>query len=468
MSRAVTALNRFGLGARPDERMPADPERWLRRQFEEFDPRPSEFDGVATRTAIAAELADWYAYRRQERQGEGAMAPASGRNERAVAFGESGKRMYREMVGARLESALNDDAPFVERLVHFWANHFAVSGDNSALLRFAGLLEFEAIRPHVLGRFANMLLAVEQHPAMLLYLDQMQSIGPNSMFGARAAGRGRERGLNENLGREILELHSLGVDGGYDQADVTELSRALTGWTVGGLGRGPGQRFVDSESRPGDFVFLPQLHEPGSRRLLGRAYPEAGVGQARSMLADLAAHPSTANHVATKLARHFAGDDPPAALVQRLVRAYRESDGSLPEIYQALIDSRELWVETPLKFKSPWEWSVSAMRALDQTRFRQGIAGFSRQLGQAVWQPRSPAGFPDSDAHWLGSDALMRRVDGAQRLVARAQNPADPRQLAAALFGERMSAQTLQAISRAESPGQGLALLLVSPEFLWR
>src|SRR5689334_19955112 len=229
------------------------------------------------------------------------------------------------MNGARLDAALTANAPFVERLVHFWANHFAVSVDKLPVIGLAGLLEFEAIRPNVLGKFSDILLAVEQHPAMLLYLDQAQSIGPDSRAGQFIAARGKQkRGLNENLAREILELHTLGVRTGYTQADVTEFARALTGWTVNGLGRGPMQRMLGGGA-PGLFTFAKLIHEPGSRQIFGRTYRQDGQAQARAILMDLAVHPATAKHISTKLARHFAGDDPPSAMVDRLTQAYLRS-----------------------------------------------------------------------------------------------------------------------------------------------
>src|SRR3954468_16015508 len=224
---------------------------------------------------------------------------------------------YLVMAGARVSSALTAASPFVERLVHFWANHFAVSVDKLPVVPMAGLLEFEAIRPHVLGKFSDMLLAVEQHPAMLLYLDQAQSIGPGSQAGQFVGRRGgHKRGLNENLAREILELHTLGVRTGYTQADVTEFARALTGWTVSGLGRGPAARLVGG-GQTGEFAFAEVMHEPGDRQIIGRRYSQDGEGQARQVLLALASSPATARHISTKLARHFAGDDPPPAIVDR-------------------------------------------------------------------------------------------------------------------------------------------------------
>jgi uncharacterized protein (DUF1800 family) len=372
------------------------------------------------------------------------------------------------MNAARVDAALTSASPFIERLVHFWANHFAVSVDKLPVIGLAGLLEFEAIRPHVLGKFADMLIAVEQHPAMLVYLDQAQSVGPQSVAGMRAAMRGgKQRGLNENLAREIMELHTLGVRTGYSQSDVTEFARALTGWTVGGLAGGPAARLIGGT--PGQFQFAAVLHEPGERTIMGKTYGEQGEAQARAILLDLAANAATAKHLSTKLARHFAGDDPPSALVGRLTEAYLRSGGDLPTLYRVLIASPEPWAPRPLKFKSPWEWTVSALRAVGSRELDPRMAaGILRQLGQATWQPGSPAGWDDIAASWAGPDALVRRVEVAQRIADKAGSTVDARALGEKLFPGSLAEQTRAAIARAESPAEGLALLLVSPEFLRR
>nr|MBA2771957.1 DUF1800 domain-containing protein [Sphingomonas sp.] len=376
---------------------------------------------------------------------------------------------HRTMNSARLVSALTTATPFVERLVHFWANHFAVSADRLPTVGLAGLLEFEAIRPNVLGRFGDMLLAVEQHPAMLVYLDQAQSIGPNSQAAQRARKRGAKRGLNENLAREILELHTVGVNGGYTQADVTEFARALTGWTVAGIKGTRTSRYVAGAAQPGSFAFADVLHEPGARQIVGRSYPQGGAAQGRAVLSDLATHPSTARFLATKLARHFVADEPPPAMVERLARAYLSSGGHLPTVYRAIIDSPEAWADRPAKFKTPWEWTVSSMRALGAREVRQGLGlKLLTQLGQPTWQPGSPAGWGDTAANWTGPDAMLRRVDAVQRLASGAGAEVDPRAVAERVLPGVLSNATRTAIERAESPQQGLALLLVSPEFMRR
>ena len=522
MSDIAIAINRFGLGARAGDAAPAKPTSWLLDQFATYDARPAALAAVPPSGTVAAELAD---YQRQQRalrqqlgpkrvrqatppalasakpsqgmatspdpvmvgaprpamaaavagaaavpgQGDGARDPL----QRARRFARrQGRDDYGAMVGARAVAAMTSTTPFVERLVHFWANHFAVSADKLTVVGLAGTLEFEAIRPHVLGRFADMLNAVERHPAMLLYLDQAVSVGPDSPLGQRVAaraaqdGNGRKVGLNENLAREILELHTLGVRTGYTQADVTEFARAMTGWTVGGLGRA-GRR--DSGGDAGDFRFVAAIHEPGARTIMGKSYPPAGEAQAQAVLNDVAMHPATATHIATKLARHFAGDTPPPAMVDRLKAAFLTSGGELPAVYRAIVDSPEAWVSAPVKFKTPWEWAISTYRALGMEEAPPlAVVGLMNQLGQPVWKPGQPVGYDDIAGSWAGPDAIMRRVEAAERFATHAGASVDARALGPQLFPAALSPSTSQSLARAESPGQALALLLVSPEMMRR
>jgi uncharacterized protein (DUF1800 family) len=501
MASSYLALGRFGLGARRGEPLPDDPKKWLLAQLDRFDPKPAMIAAVPPRTQVAQQLADYLEETRANRgvrqaampkapPMSGAMpaamptmaakpdaATAGAMNDKLAGLPDETRKFiqksvrdnYVTAVGARANAALVTPSPFVERLVHFWANHFAVSADKLPVIGLSGLLEFEAIRPNVMGRFSDMLLAVEQHPAMLLYLDQAQSVGPESRIGRFVAGRGRKAGLNENLGREILELHTVGVRSGYTQADVTEFARALTGWTVSGLLRGPSARGIGVAGPPGEFVFAEAIHEPGSRTLLGRKYDQQGEAQARAILLDLASHPATARHIATKLARHFAADDPPPALVERLEAAFLKSGGDLPTLYRVLVDSPETWSKPGAKFRSPWDWSIAALRAVGARDLKaQQVFGLMVQLGQPVWRPGSPAGYDDIAPTWAGPDALVRRVEAADRIAARAAEATDARALAPQLLGDGLTPATAQALSRAESPGQALALLLVSPEMLRR
>ncbi|MEA3035567.1 MAG: hypothetical protein QOH04_1332 [Sphingomonadales bacterium] len=492
MNSQWIAASRFGLGARPDEAAPRDPKAWLLGQLTRYDPKPAALAAAPSRAEVAGQLADYLEEQRsaprrpqQARPMQQAqpMQPAAmttgepAMNDRLAGLPQSaqqfirkaGRDYYTGAVAARANAALLTEAPFVERLVHFWANHFAVSADKLTVIGLAGLLEMEAIRPHVLGRFEDMLVAVEQHPAMLLYLDQAQSIGPDSRLGTLAAARGRKVGLNENLAREILELHTLGVRTGYSQADVTEFARALTGWTVAGLTRGPVARALGGNGAPGEFLFAEAVHQPGARNILGKSYGQAGEAQARAVLADLAASPATARHLATKLARHFAADDPPPALVDRLAAAYLSSRGDLPTVYRVLIDAPEVWNAATPKFRTPWDWSVAALRGVGTRQIQgQAVVGLMTQLGQPIWRPGSPAGYDDVAASWAGPDALVRRVEAAERIAGRVPNAPDARNLAPKLLGDALSPATAQALARAESPGQGLALLLAAPEFLRR
>ncbi|OUL98760.1 DUF1800 domain-containing protein [Variovorax sp. JS1663] len=464
MNPDAIALNRFGLGARPDETPPRDPRRWLLVQFERYQPRPAPWSG---QQGTGARLADY-----QERQRAIRSTPDEDKQAARQMLRRDARSGYLAAVDARLASALDTPAPFVERLVHFWANHFAISVEKPLVLGLAGSYEAEAIRPHVLGRFDALLAAAVRHPAMLVYLDQAQSMGPDSPAAQRLAERApqRRRGLNENLAREILELHTLGVRSGYTQADVTEFARALTGWSVAG-GEGPAPADPAMEApEPGGFRFRPALHEPGARSVLGRRYAQPGEQQAGAILADLAAAPATARHIATKLARHFVADDPPPALVDRLAVAFQRSGGDLPSVYRVLVDAPESWTGTGRKFKTPWDWTVSSMRALGRRELKSTqAAALLAQLGQPVWRPGSPAGYDDIAASWAAPDALVRRVELAQRIASQAGDAIDPRQLAPRLLpGDALGEGTRLAIARADSASTGLALLLVSPDFLRR
>jgi uncharacterized protein (DUF1800 family) len=442
MSPLAIALNRFGLGARPDEAAPADPQRWLLAQLAAYEPLPSPWQPLRRTAALVEE---WSAMQRAVRQ-----APQGERAGIRGAYLREGRREYQAAVGARTTNALQTSTPFVERLVHFWSNHFAVSVDKLLIVGLAGSYEADAIRPHVLGRFEDLLLAAVRHPAMLLYLDQARSAGPNSMAGARG------RGLNENLAREILELHTLGVRSGYTQQDVTEFARALTGWTLPAEGGGA------------TFRFVPALHEPGPRTILGKTYAEGGEAQARAVIHDLANAPATALHVAGKLARHFVADDPPQALVQRLAGTFTRSGGDLGALYRELVTAPQAWQPAP-KFKSPWDWAVSGLRAMGRRDIGPAqAANLMTQLGQPVWRPGSPAGYNDIAATWAAPDALMRRVEVAQRLAQDAGNTVDARSLAPRVLPGSLGEATAQAVARAESGGTALALLLVAPEFLRR
>lgn len=475
MAVQYLAAHRFGLGRRFDDPAIDDPKAWLTRQIGDYDPAPPALAGLAGRAAIATAYAEY----RDERQAmrreanDAAMRDDDPMPETMRRMARAGfRRHYAEAAGGRLAAAVATPTPFPERLVHFWTNHFAVSADKQTVIGFAGNYENEAIRPHIMGKFSDLLVAAVHHPAMLLYLDQAQSFGPDSDFATRVRNRGNRQapGLNENLAREILELHTLGVRTGYTQADVTSFAKALTGLTVAGLGRGAGQRLMPADAAPGATLFVDRLHQPGAQTILGKRYDQPGGRQAEAVLRDLAVHPATARHVATKLARHFTGDEPPPSLVDRLAQDFGKTGGDLPSLYRTLIASPEPWAATPTMFKSPWDWTVSMLRALEAPAFgeRQNIAAMFTQLGQPVWRPGSPAGYDDKVATWAGSAALMQRVELASRVAARVGDRADARRLAPLVLADALTPETAQAIARADSPGQGLAMLFASPAFLRR
>jgi uncharacterized protein (DUF1800 family) len=363
-------------------------------------------------------------------------------------------KTFRAEALARFQRATLSEAGFVERLVTFWSNHFCVSASKAGSVRIlAGAFEREAIRPHVLGKFSDMLLAVESHPAMLLFLDNQQSLGPNSR-----AGINRKRGLNENLAREILELHTLGVGGGYTQQDVTSLARIITGWTF----VGPDGRLGD----PGAFAFNVNAHEPGSHTLLGKSYLDTGLAQGQDALKDLARHPSTAKFVATKLARHFVADDPPPALVTRLAQRFTRSDGDLKALALELLDADEAWKAPLTKIRSPYEAVIATGRMLARVPEQpMRYLGNLSVLGQPLWSPAGPNGFADTNDVWASPEGLKLRLDLAAQIAARAGDAFDPRELIDVIAGGAASKETQQTIERAESRQQAMALLLMSPEF---
>lgn len=464
---AVSAVNRFGLGARPgDLAKLGEPRQWLLAQLQR-DGRAAAFAGLPDSLHY---LRQEYEYQRERAEARKAGEAKPGQDGFARRFRDA---QLREQ-GRRYQLAIATDAGFFERLVRFWSNHFAVSVDKRVSALYAAPMEREAIRPHALGRFSDLLVAVERHPAMLRYLDNVRSVGEQSRFAQRARERAlrqggdaapRRAGLNENLAREILELHTLGVDGGYAQADVTELAKAITGWGV------PVRQDWERGGVSSAFVFRAAAHEGGTRSVAGKRYAEAGEAQGRAILQDLARHPSTARHLSYKLARHFVGDDPPAALVERMAKAWLDETGDLPAVYRTLIDSAEAWSPEARKFKTPDDFVVSAMRASGAAadeRPRMLVQLLAR-MGQPPFTPRSPAGFADEAEEWSGPDAVWKRIQAAQALAeaAPAAQP-DPVAAAATVFGGRLDDATVGALRRAESPREGLALLFASPAFQWR
>lgn len=490
--RAAVAVTRFGLGARQDEiaSVAADPQGWLQAQVRRTGaPQPAgDFpDTEARLVAFNAYLRDIREVRQARRQtppaepmagepmAQEARSPEEG-SRRALAQGTAAQFLARAQLGAATPDG------FAERWALFWSNALTASATKFPSAVFLGQYEREAIRPHVFGRFEDLLVAAESHPAMLLYLDQAQSIGPNSIVGER-----RDAGLNENLAREILELHTVGADAGYTQADVTELARALTGWSVPGprdpaqerqgvtrgagvnrraVGRGAARAAALAVERgPRGFAWRPGIHEPGGRTVMGRRYDQDGADQGEAILRDLAHHPATARRLARRIAVHFVADDPPASLIGRLEAAWTSSRGDLGAVALALIAAPEAWEPVPAKIKTPYEFIVSTHRALGYPPQRiQPLQQALTAMGQPAFAAPSPEGWPDTAADWAGPDALVKRLEWAKAVADRAEM-LDPDAVAEAALGPRLGERTRLAVARAESRAEALTLFLMSPEF---
>ncbi|MBV7259607.1 DUF1800 domain-containing protein [Erythrobacter crassostreae] len=477
MTASHIALSRFGYGLKFGEEPPRDAKRYLLSQIDNFEPKPVQIAGRPDTTELAGKFVDVIHARNRARTIAQDRAESMGMDRTRVkvsleeylpqfpaevrgTYLEPIKALIRDL-GFRFDMAAASDTPMMERLVHFWSNHFSVTARKIGTYHQVGNLEFGAIRPKVRGKFGDMMKAAVLHPAMLFYLDQFRSIGPNS---PRKRGPGR-RGLNENLAREILELHTLGVNGGYSQEDVTEFARALTGWTIGGLRQT--SRFAPEGAR--GTIFIDAFHEPGARTIMGKTYRQQGSEQALAVLDDLATHPSTARFVSTKLARHFAGDVPPESLVRRLERNFLRTGGDLESLTRTLIEAPECWREGPVKFQRPFEWLVASLRFAggDQFNERQ-IYSMLVALGEQSWNAPSPAGFDDFEGNWAGPDALIRRVELAERITRRAPFAANILDRAKAAFPGTLSENTRLWLSRAESDRQALGLMLAAPEMMRR
>ncbi|HEX8319760.1 DUF1800 domain-containing protein [Longimicrobium sp.] len=455
---ALRALNRFGLGARVGERARiGDARGWLRAQLQGAPPElPAPASAVPADIAAALRTVGMRAVYSEEVRQQA--------RRRLVGIAEDESR-------AALTQRVASERPFVERLVAFWSNHLCVSaGAKRVVAPLAGGYERQAVRPHVLGRFEDMVLASARHPAMLFYLDNHQSIGPSSPAGGRAR-RGARRGLNENYARELLELHTLGVDGGYAQADVVELARILTGWTVAGL-YGPGTR---RPGRDGDapgplrFAFRPAQHEPGPKTLLGRRYPEAGVNEGEQAIRALCRHPSTATFVATKLVAHFVADQPPPSAVERVAGVFRDSEGDLRAVSTALVELPEAWSEGTRKFRTPQDWLVAALRALGAPGAGENLAGALRQLRHPLWSPAAPKGFGDTMQDWADPDALLNRAELARTLGRRMAGAGpDPRALAEVVEAPAANAMRAMLADNRIAPAERIALAIAAPAFQWR
>ena len=350
VSKANIAVNRFGYGARGNELAQAelDPQKWITSQLLSVPLNESLPHSDEVMIGHAK-------YLKQKRKNK--KLQKKNQNKLKKATSEPANKMLQYKARNTLINLSNDSLmqtissshSVSWRLLDFFSNHFSVSTSGRLMVGLAATLEREAIAPNLLGNFSDMLLAVEQHPAMLIYLNNEKSFGPNSRLAKK-----RKVGLNENLAREILELHTLGVDGGYHQEDVIELAKGITGWSVKSPKRDNGT----------GFIFRAYGHEPGARKLLGKKYSDDGIAQGKEMLGDLAMQPATINHVCTKIAQYFVCQNPPKSLINKMEVTWLKTQGNIKQVMLSLFNSDEAWLPSAQKFKTPREFLISTYRAI--------------------------------------------------------------------------------------------------------
>ncbi|WP_339858358.1 DUF1800 domain-containing protein [Pseudohongiella acticola] len=458
------AANKLGLGLQPGElgEIGKDPRGWLIGQLPKASRLPPRYEGLAHSSQLIEEGGKNYLERRNIL---GVKKFTNEVKQKLAAIQARESELLRMQANHRLAVAIESDTPFTERLVRFWSNHFSISAtSNKPTIHYAGLAyENEAIRANMTGSFADMLIGVASHPVMLFYLDNTNSIGPNS-----PAGLQRNLGLNENYAREMLELHTLGVSGGYTQSDVIALAKMLTGWTVNLSAEY--KALPNPSEAAGTFLYLQYAHEPGTQQLLGRSYSAPDWQQAVAAMRDLALHPSTATFIAEKLVRHFISDNPPASAVARLAKRFTETRGDLPSVHQALVEMDETWDSGWQKLKSPEDYVVSSIRALPGVPLSDGVLKVLNDslasFNQMPFTAASPAGWPEQAEHWGGPDALIKRVEYINMVAGAVGRDFDARDLVAQILPENADLET--AVRRSESKTQALTLLLASPQFQWR
>lgn len=386
-----------------------------------------------------------------------------------------------QSVQARLWRAVESPRQLQEVMVYFWFNHFNVYAAKGLDHLWIGAYEEQAIRPYALGSFRDLLSATARHPAMLFYLDNWQNTAPNS-----SGAHGKFQGLNENYARELMELHTLGVDGGYTQNDVIALARILTGW---GLGRPRGR-----DTSKGGFFFDPKRHDFGDKVFLGQTIHGSGIGEGEQALDMLARHPATAHHISYELAQYFVADDPPPALVNRLSQRFLATDGDIRAVLDTLFHSPEFWDQKYYgnKFKTPYQYLVSAVRAVGvKVNNVRPLYGMLMQQGMPFYGCLTPDGYKNTREAWLNPDAMTRRIsfatalasgrlplgqasyefgfqakrtDSKYREMAPAGEPTNAGELAKTL-DNRLSAQTRSALETSPEPLRA-AMILGSPDFM--
>lgn len=441
------AAFRFGLGLPLPKGAPADPEAML-LALDRADPAVALWPGIGLEAALA-HMRDMDDSRRAARADPAMKAADAEASVRAEAL---------RLKGARIAMARALDSPnsFRERLVAFWADHFTVSTKNRRDRPLPSALAEDAIRPHVNGRFADMLKAVTLHPAMLIYLNQNLSIGPGSPQGQRSG-----KGLNENLAREVIELHTLGAGSPYSQDDVRQMAELLTGLTV--------------DTTEG-FLFRQNWAEPGAEMVLGESFDGRGTAPILEALDLLADRPETAAHLSRKIAVHFLSDDPDPEVVAVLTRAWLDSGGDLSAVYAALLRHPAAWVPQAEKARQPFEFLAAALRglgvtgaavmAMEDRDFRRAVTQPMLAMGQPWQAAPGPDGWPEAPAAWISPQRLAIRITWAMSLPQRLVDPMpDPRRFMELVLADRVDERTGWAVTRAETRREGVGLVLASPAF---
>lgn len=448
------ALNRFGLGAKSGDlkKISTDPRAWVLSQMSSANLKQDY--ALPSSAELVEKFENIQKIKREKKDDKDAL-----RDMRMDL-----KSLIMGALDTRFRFMVSTNTPLIERLVMFWGNVMTVSArTNPPLLPISVSFERDAIRPYIFERFEDMLIAATKHPAMLGYLNNAQSIGPNSHAGQR-----RGKGLNENLARETLELHSLGVNGGYTQDDVIALAKIITGWTI------VNDKIKEREDGPqplkveeSGFVFVPFMHEPGAQTLLGKVYNDNGLIQGELALRNLARHPATAKHMAQRLLVHFLSDTPSDQAVNHIADVFQRTDGNLAAVTKALITLPDMWAPQNSKVKTPYEVLIAQLRALnisaDQLPF-QAIYKALSDMDHVPMMAPSPAGWPDRTVDWTSGTAMMKRVEWAQAIAIRSGYTGNVPDLASDLFGGSLQPETLLALQRAPSQQDALTLLLTSPE----
>lgn len=430
------ALTRFGHGSRPGDLRVSRDRDWVAAQLDTPDPTVSErLAGLGAASDRVLALAEMRAADDPETQ---------------EAYREDVRTQFRAEQAIHLHASAASATPFVEQLVQFWFDHLTVSIERRQVAPLASAYERDVIRGNLGRSFGDMLLASAKHPAMLVYLDNARSVGPNSAVGQR-----RERGLNENYARELLELHTIGVNGGYSQSDVVAVAKLFTGWTLS-VGPAGGMAAMVGATGTGEFTYRPERHEPGPQTVLGTSYLRG-----EDLLRDLARHPATARFVATKLARRFVADDPPGSAIDKLTAAFLGSEGHLPTVHRALAALDEAWEHPLAKVKTPLNLVFSMSRSLDRMDGEEMLKALFF-LGHLPASAPSPAGWPDRQEEWIHPGAMLRRVELAAR-AGRLAPRVDAAALADDLLGPVLSATTRASVRNAGS--NGLSTMFACPEF---